>query len=643
MELSDIMSREFTDASYLSHQRATHRTRIERAVEDIRRNKDNEAYIERKREEAAYAMQHRFVLPGSGGERMHVGTPPAWHECRTGDEEYLWCLNRMGWFYTLSEMYLLTGEEIYAKGLLSDWLNWIDTCPTYPLPKGGETPEELRELKKPYQLVTPWRTLEVGIRMFDAWNVAYDRLLLSEHMTPEIHTKLVTSFYEHAVALRVMSPIFWPKADHNHYLMEMLGLLQIVCLFPDMREADTWRTYAIHELARCVDQQLTSDGGQVEGSPNYHNVCLSMFFRMAALARAFDFALPDRIIEACRKATLYDLFVVLPNGHMASVGDSAMRRGGADTADWYYTCFGELGPTEAIFAIHPNHDVHIIPEEVQAVARARAAKLSGGDNYQRTLGQYIARTGWRPDDSHFLFICCTPVNNGHAHQDPMSFVLTLRGDPVVVDPSFCTYREGPERRLFKSPEYHSTLTFDDKPPFAYTGMWSYSPQKEGSIRKTYRMGGVYAADASHHNYDPDYHKRLCALVGDDVFIVADDVVNMTKTDVRLYFHMDDPNVRIEGGEAVSERIRVLLPRGLTAEVLPSEKSPRNDIREPSARIRLTDTSHEHALYLTLFTKRDDITDAHIERTTQGVRISYKAAGKTVSFLWSFSCSLTIDA
>ncbi len=640
MKLSDILSQNFCDESYLARQREVHRARIEQATAAILRNKENEALIKRKRESASFAQKHLFVLPGTGGKRMHVGTPPAWHECPTGDEEYLWCLNRTEWFPGLAEIYLLTNEETYAESLFVDWLDWIDQCPIYPLPKGGENSAELAELKKPYQLLTPWRTLEVGLRMLNSWNTAYDLLLMSPYMTPEIHTKLVKSFYEHALVLRTMSPIFWPKADHNHYLMEMLGLLQFSCLFPDLKEADNWRTYAIHELVRCAEQQLTPDGGQIEGSPNYHNVCLNVFFRVLQLARSFDLKLPDCLIEACRKATLYDLFVVLPNGNMASVGDTAMRCGGAETAIRYYNCFGELGPTKNIFAIHPNHDPCIIPEEVQREARAYAQNAPGGDHYQRILGQYIARTGWKREDSHFLFICCTPVNNGHAHQDPMSFVLTLQGDPVVVDPSFCTYRDGPDRRLFKSPEYHSTLTFDDKPPFAYTGMWSYSPQKEGSIRKTYRLSGVYAADASHHNYDPDFHKRLCALVGDDVFIVADDVVNLTKTDVRLYFHMDDPNLRIEGGEAVSDRIRVLLPKNLQAEVLPSEKSPRNDIREPSARIRLTDTSHDHALYLTVFTKRNDITDPHIERTANGVRISYRAAGETVSFLWSFSCSLT---
>jgi hypothetical protein len=221
----------------------------------------------------------------------------------------------------------------------------------------------------------------------------------------------------------------------------------------------------------------------------------------------------------------------------------------------------------------------------------------------------------------------------------MTFTLYLNGDLIVVDPSHYTYRECPERRLFKSPEYHCCLTFNNKPAYEYVARWSFGPQKEGKIRNFYTPQGIFAADASHHGYDPDYHKRLCALVGRDVFLVADDVANVSESDVRIYFHMDDPTVKIDGKMAVSDRIRVLLPEGVDAEAVLAEKSLNMDIKVPSSRIILTDTSHRSRLYLTLFTKRDDVTDHKIERTPEGVLISYKQAGEQIELLWSFTHSL----
>ena len=639
MQLNKILKNEFTDEGYLAHQRALHRERCTEYIAGLKRGAGNTALVEGYEAEAAYAMQNMFVLPGSGGVRMDVGTPPAWSECRTSDEEYLWHLNRMGYFKTLCRLYHILGKEEYAAKVLSDMENWIDTCPMHPLQTPDSTPDEIHEIRVFYSGLTPWRSLEVGIRMFDSWNNAYDSLLLSDLMTPELHAKIAYSFYEHALVLRDMSPRYWPKANHNHYIHEMLGLFEIACLFPDFDQSDAWREFALAELLRCAKAQFTPDGGQLEGSPHYHYCCLKMFFDFFEAAAGFGVAVPDEIVSICNKAVDYMLAVIGPDGIVCTMGDSPFHGVSEHLAAYQYRCFGELGSVAKLFAIHPQHDPLVIPEDVQAKAREYAATLGGEENRQRQIDQYFARTGWGAEDSSFGFICHSPIFNGHAHQDLMSFVLYLKGDPVVVDPSYYTYRECEERKLFKSPEYHSTLTFDGKPPYEYVDRWRYGEQKEGGIRSFYSFDGVYAADASHHCYDPDYHKRLCALVGDDVFIVADDVVNLTETDVRIYFHMDDPGVEVKGGVAESARIRVLLPDGVEAQAVPSEKSLHTDITVPSKRLVLTDTSHKSRLYLTVFTKRDDVTDHKIERTAEGVRISYRKSGEAVEFIWSFSNSL----
>ena len=639
MKLNNVLKSKFTSEEYLAYQRRLHSDRYREHVKGIVKDVTNAELLAEEQAFAVDIMKNMFVLPGSGGERIHVGTPPAWSECRTDDEEYLWHLNRTGYFKTLCRLYLMFGTEEYAKKVLGDMENWIDTCPMHSLPDADTTPEKMLEIRKFYAGLTPWRSLEVGIRMFDSWNYAYDSLLFSDLMTPELHEKIAYSFYEHALVLREMSPRYWPNANHNHYIHEMLGLFEIACLFPDFDESDAWREFALYELGRCAKAQFTNDGGQIEGSPHYHYCCLKMFFDFLDAARSFGITVPDDITAVIKKAVDYMLAVLSPDGIVAPMGDSPYRTVGESVASYYYRSFGELGPVSKIFAIHPKHDVNVIPEEVQAEARAFAENAAGEDNRQRGINQYFARTSWRRDASHFGFICHSPIFNGHAHQDLMSFILYLQGEPVVIDPSYYTYRDCEERKLFKSPEYHSTLTFDNKLPFEYIDRWRYGPQKEGGVRSFYSLNGVYAADASHHCYDPDYHKRLCALVGEDVFLVADDVVNLTETDVRIYFHIDDPHLTVSADGVKCSRARVLIPDGVIAEAVAAQKAPNTDITEPTTRLVLTDTAHKSRLYLTVFTKRDDVIDHRIERTKDGVRISYKQGGEEVAFLWSFSNSL----
>ena len=639
MLLNGILTREFTDEEYLAHQRELHKERCEKTIAWIKKDVDNTALIDKKLKDAEYMMRNEFVLPGTRGVRLHVGTPPAWWECRTDDEEYLWSLNRTHYFNDCCQLYYLTGDKKYAEKVIGDMIDWIDNCPLGPLPDENTTPEDMNTIRRFFSGLTPWRSLEVGIRMFDSWNYAYDCLLHTEFMTPEIHSKIAYSFYQHALVLRTMSPIYWPKADHNHYLHEMLGLLEIACIFPDMKVSDVYREFAIHELGRCAKAQFTADGGQIEGSPGYHWGCLGMFFSLIEVARTFGLTLPDEIVKACKKATDYNIMTLGPDGVITPFGDTACHAHGDSVVRRYYTAFGELGATAKLFNIYPTNDPDVIPEDVQIAAREYAKTAGGEDNLQRQIDQYFARTGWTRDDSHFGFMCHSPVCNGHSHIDPCTFTLYLKGDQVVVDPSYYTYRECEERKLYKSPEYHSTLTFDNKHPYNYVARWQFTPQKEGKIRSAYRLPGVYAADASHHGYDPDYHKRLCALVGDDIFFVADDVANVTGTTVRIYFHMDDPEIKVVGNTASSSRINVLIPEGVSAEAVASERSLRTDITRPSCRLIFTDDSGKSRQYLTVFTKRDDITEPKIERVDGGVKISYKQGSEQVAFLWSFTQSL----
>ncbi len=642
MKLSDILTKPYTDAEYLEHQRNLHRIRIECENADFLRKKDDKKYVDELYGKCALALKHHFtILPGTGGVCFDVGTPPAWHERRVSNEEYLWVLNRTFWFKDLMELYALTGDSLYAEAAAADLENWIDNCPIYPLPAIDASEDEFTELMGPFHKeATPWRTLEISMRLYNSWNYVYDRLLLTDHMTPALHSKITVSIYEHAQALRALTPRFWPNADHNHYLHEMLGLLQAVCLFPDFKNADGWLAFSLHELTRCANNQLTDDGGQIEGSPNYHTECLAIFFKVAAIVRDYHLQMPQAIYDACRKGSEYETYTIMPNRQLVPVGDTRMNFIIDNSAMLYYRCFGELGPTVNLFGLFPNQDTYYIPEHEQRKARAISQASSGGCNLQRKLGQYIARTGWTSSDSYMHFICCSPVVNGHAHQDLMSVVLMLEGDPVTIDPAPYTYEECPYRKKFKSPEYHNCLTFNNKPPFEYIDTWTYSPQKEGSIRKSYQGDGYYAADASHHNYDPDMHKRLCMLIGKDIAVVADDVTNVTGSDVRIWFNLDDPTVELCDHGAASKRIRVLTPKDVTVKALRGEKSPRDDVSEPTTQLMIFDPSHKNRQYITIFTKRDDVRDAYIKACDDGIHLGYTEDSGICEFIWQFGESLT---
>ncbi len=104
------------------------------------------------------------------------------------------------------------------------------------------------------------------------------------------------------------------------------------------------------------------------------------------------------------------------------------------------------------------------------------------DSWQKDLKQVMLRTDWSHEALSVFFACRTPVNNAHAHIDPMSFDFTAHGRPLIIDPGRFTYREDADRRDFKSAVCHNTLIINEREPFAYLGSWEYGGAEAGGYR-----------------------------------------------------------------------------------------------------------------------------------------------------------------
>ena len=624
LTLDHILSSSMSAEEYLQSQRERLRGKHDGICREIKESGKELSWREDLLRRADLFMRNMYLLPGTGGKPMFVGDPPAWNVRLVHDEEYLWGLNRLPEQGPLCRAYLLTGEKKYAEKALANILNWIEVCPCPDF--GTDDPVTLRRRFNNTVDISPWRILEAGIRLFDSWRNAYICLLYSDLMTPEVHETMIRSMHEQAQVLSHVSPIIWPNADHNHFFHEMLGLLCASIDHPEWKQSAQWQEQSIRELIRCCQAQITPEGGQLEGCPGYHGGCLTMMFSIVKILRENSLEIPAVLSECINKASLYSVWTMKPTGILASVGDTGISAGNLPhQTEIHHSLFGNYGIFEKIRPLISD----TTPTE----------DFPGGIMHFRTLGQITARSGWTKDDSFFMLCCNTPVPNGHSHQDPMSFVLTLNGRDIVTDPSSCTYQDGDKRKLYKSPEYHSCLTFGGRPPFEYVSTWVFGPQKEGKTGSIYSCDGLLAGDAMHMNYEPNEHRRLCALVDKDAFLVADDVVNKTGETVRMYFHMDTPDWTITDTGAADEFTSVYLPAGTEWSLADSSKSPRSDVEIPTRRIVVTDENPaEEALYVTVFSASADITDISACRCDDGIRISYRKAGVPVCLLWKYGIS-----
>lgn len=555
------------------------------------------------------AYQGMLILPGTGGVKEFMGNPPCWLERRHNDNEFLWQLNRMTHWQDLLEGYSLTRDERYAQKVIEEMLDWIDKV---------KVPEDLCDYPLEYfSQCHPLRALELGIRGYKTWPLVLEHLGRTDFFTEEILEKYLEAVYRQIKALRRASPQLWPKADHNHFLMECLGTLTTALYFPELKEADEWRSFAIDGIERCAKAQLTCAGGQIEGCPSYHNGCMFWFGLAVQLSKRFGFAFSPDYKKRFRKNLDYSIYAMRPTGKCVPVGDSHANYLTSMAGIYGYLALGELtwlGLTtnlidmDLIYEEADRHawralDMQKFYEDLQTLEKGEYICNLPQTFYNKELGQAIIRSDWSRKALSFLMTCRSPVQNAHAHIDLMSFDFTAYGKNMICDPGIFCYRDDEDRRSFKTTAYHSTVMIDNQDQFEYINSFTFGPQKAGSIYRVEKRDFYSIASASHINYEPITHYRHMALVDNRFVLVVDLLTNLKQSNVKRYFHLDYTNVTVQEGVAVGkdDKANLALYTCPAQEItlLPGRLSDTNDTARQAVRVMYEGQYSQDQCFVTL--------------------------------------------
>lgn len=549
-----------------------------------------------------------FVLLPGNSQPSFIGSPPRWHDNPYQNNEYVFQISRMNHWLPMLHAYHLTGEERYAGKIIGELTDWIKNCPREPI-------FDEKGLPRTSYFNSPaakeWRLLECGIRPYRTWCPVLEGLCLSPYFTEQVFESALLSLYEHCETVYHLSPLAWPKADHNHYLMENLGLLAVSLMFPELKDSEEWKNHAIRELCRCMEAQVDPQGAQIEGCPSYHNGCIFWFAMALVYGRKYGFTLPDSYIERFSRMAVHSLYVTRPCGTNVPWGDTSTLTGTlTKAAVCAYLGSGDAGYLSQCLYFYSYED--LLPEAAEQIWRmddvegfclalksAKPAKPSLPLLYYNSvLKQAALRSGWDRDSLSLLFACRSPIQNNHAHIDPCGFDFTAFGVPMVVDPGKYTYKDGEDRKHFKSMLWHNTLTVNRRDAWEYLASWKYGPQKEGRICGCGEENGLIWAIASHNNYAPVIHTRAVALLQGKLLLVIDLVEHLSDGDsIQIQFHIDRPEVEtdssgctacwscesgprdmaasVSAGRSEGPSLRITGTAG-TPELIPAKVSDRND-------------------------------------------------------------------
>jgi hypothetical protein len=376
---------------------------------------------------AERALRHQF---SSIGIAHQFGPHIDWTFDKTAEpgrapnNEWTWQLNRHAEWLALSRAYRDTGDEKYAREFVAQMTAWVRDC---PMPRTSGNVAR-----------SPWRTIETGIRAAQIWPELWFRFLRSPAMTDDALLAFLGAFIDHA---RHLAPF---PSKGNWLAMEGAGLFYVGVLFPEFRDAATWRDTAAKWIYAELDNQVYPDGVQFELASGYHHVSLSNFLLVYRLARLNAVALPGDFLKRLEKMYDFDVYGADPSRRLPGVQDGSafdVRRALKDAA--------ELFPERADFLWYASDG---------AQGKAPAA-TSHAFPY---AGYFVQRSGWTPD-ARWLWFDGGPFGYGHQHEDKLEIILAAYGKTFLTDPGNYTYEKSKWRSYFIDSPSHNVVLVDGQP------------------------------------------------------------------------------------------------------------------------------------------------------------------------------------
>lgn len=231
-------------------------------------------------------------------------------------------------------------------------------------------------------------------------------------------------------------------ATSNHYLSDVVGLLWLGLLLPELRDSKEWCDFGLLQMLREMDKQVLADGVDFESSTGYHRFVTELFLYSFMLRRANDIEIEPRYWTRLHQMLMYIRAYLRPDGFAPLIGD---------------TDGGQVLPS-----VHRRADDHAYVLEIGAAVFDDPALKTPCVSSQAfpQAGICIMRDG----DLYLCFNASDAGLNGrgsHGHNDALSIEVSAGGRAYIVDPGTYVYSADLQKRHdFRSTAYHSTVQID---------------------------------------------------------------------------------------------------------------------------------------------------------------------------------------
>jgi hypothetical protein len=367
------------------------------------------------------------------------------------DVRLLWELNRFVHALTLARAYTVTKDESFALEFFSQVKSW--------------------QQQNPYGRGANWAcAMEVSLRAINLL-AAFEIFRYSTSMNEERLLDLLTLFDQHGKFI-FQNNEFSFISTSNHYLSDVVGLLWLGVLLPELQSANEWREFGLRETFREMDKQILADGVDYEASTGYHRLATELFLYSFLLCKKNDIEVHQKHWNQLRLMMEYIRVYLRPDGFAPLIGDTDggqilpfVKRDAHDHA--YLLALGAVVFEVPLFKTSPS----LISEETLWHTGYKGVEIYNelNQSYSTISSRAFKHGGayiMRQDDLYLYFNandCGLNGRGSHGHNDALSIEVSAFGQPFIVDPGSYVYNlDLTERHLFRSTAYHSTVQVDDE-------------------------------------------------------------------------------------------------------------------------------------------------------------------------------------
>ncbi len=320
------------------------------------------------------------------------------------------------------------------------------------------------------------------------------------------------------------------SSANNHRIGELVGLVVIGSLAPELEDAQRWVETGVEALGREAERQIRPDGTNVEQAFSYQVFVVDLLLVATAALDCAGHPVPPAVAAAIERSgdalwaqlgvdepvptygdtddgraiVLDGLELRDPRGTAAAVaarfghaGCACVAKGLDPTAWWLFGADG----ADRLAQVEPAHTPGslLLPDGGLAVLRSgrRRAVLDYGPHGHLSIA-------------------------AHAHADALRLDVSLADDDLVVDPGVGSYFGQPRlREAFRGTGFHATVVVDGLSSSVPGGPFLWTRHAAARLLVADLAEGVVVAE--HDGYerleDPVLHRRAVVALGEAILVI----------------------------------------------------------------------------------------------------------------------------